>query len=78
MNPPNVPYMIVNDLSGNVTRIIGYLQSLEAFLRDGEPDPAWVVTGITADTTLAVGATLPETVAVLGTLINSLKSKGLV
>jgi hypothetical protein len=74
---PPTPFFIVDDIPGNVQKIIVYLYSLEDYLNENVTDDAWVVTGVTVDKTLASGDTLTATQNVLGTLITTLKEKGI-
>ena len=77
MNVPFIPPM-TGDSKSDIDRIVDYLYDLSRYLAVGEPDPAWSVTGTTTDKVLASGDTLSATQNVLGTLIQTLQSKGII
>lgn len=78
MPAPTTPYFIQDDIVGNVQKIISYLYSLEDYLNENVTDDAWGAVGITTDKSLTSGDTLIATQNVLGTLITTLKEKGII
>jgi hypothetical protein len=78
MPAPDIPLFTDDDIPGNLDKVIWYLYSLADYLNEVSTDPSWSVTGTVVDTTLTSGDTLAATQNVLGTLINSLKEKGVI
>jgi hypothetical protein len=78
MPAPDIPIFTDDDVPGNLDKVIWYLYSLADYLNEVSTDPSWTVTGTAVDMTLVSGDTLVATQNVLGTLINSLKEKGVI
>lgn len=77
MPAPTTPYFIQDDLVGNVQKIISYLYDIEDYLNENVTDDAWGTVGTVTDKSLTSGDTLTATQNVLGTLITTLKEKGI-
>ena len=77
MGVPFIPPM-TGDPKSDIDKIVIYLYDLASYLAEGEPEPAWSVTGTTTDKVLASGDTLTATQDVLGTLIQTLQGKGII
>jgi hypothetical protein len=75
-HPPVVP-LRNGTVDIDLDLLFSYLQELQSYLLNGEPDPTWSTSGVVTDQTLTVGDTLAQTQHVLGTVIATLVDKGI-